>query len=340
MKYAMTTSIAFGIWAGLLAAAPVSAQPAPNYAVVDHVKAPATRWDYASFDPVKRRVYVATGQSVTMLDVDSGAVNPNFAKGARLHSAFALPDGATVVTTNGQANTAELIDAGGTVLATLPTGAKPDAAFYDPATGLVATMNGHSGDVTLIDPGAKKVVGSIAVGGALEFGAVDGSGKAFVNVEDKNLVAVLDLKGRSVTARYRLKGCEGPTGLAYVKSADLVISACANGVAKFTRGATGEEVASLTIGKGPDAVIYDKTRSLAFIPCGDDGVLEVIAVRGPSDVAIVQTVPTQVSARTGAVDEKTGRIYLPAARFGPPPKGSDEGPMIAGSFELLAVAPK
>jgi YVTN family beta-propeller protein len=325
---------------GSLASGPVQAEPAPTYAVVGHVKAPGTRWDYASFDPVKRRVYVATGLSVTTLDVDSGAVNPAFAAGVRLHSAFALPDGATVVTTNGQANTAELIDAGGAVLATLPTGNKPDAAFYDAATRQVAVMNGHSGDVTLIDPATRTVVGTIAVGGALEFGAADGSGRAFVNVEDKNMVAVLDLKARTVTARYALKGCEGPTGLAYVRSADLVISACANGVAKVVRGATGEEVASLSIGKGPDAVIYDRSRSLAFIPCGEDGVLEVIAVRGPGDVAIVQTVPTQVSARTGAVDEKTGRTYLPAARFGPPAKGAEEGPMIPDSFELLVVAPR
>ena len=209
MKYILLVAVGLGLASGAPAA-----PTAGDYAVIDHIKVPATRWDYASFDPVKRRLYVATGQTVTSVEVDNGTVNANFATGARLHSAFALPDGATIVTTNGHANTAELIDAGGAVLATLPTGSKPDAAFYDPATGLVATMNGHSGDVTLVDPAARKTVGSIAVGGALEFAAADGSGRAFVNVEDRNLVAVLDLKARTVIARYPLKGCEDPTGLA------------------------------------------------------------------------------------------------------------------------------
>ncbi|MEO8927384.1 MAG: YncE family protein [Caulobacteraceae bacterium] len=357
MRHATAGVVGFGLLTACLATAacerstttpavpPTSAAAAyspsaPAYAVTGRIAAPANRWDYASFDPVRRRLYVAAGQNVLTVDVDGGAVNGAFAKGVKLHSAFALPGGATVVTTNGDANNAELIDAGtGAVLATVPTGTKPDAAIFDPSSGLVLVMNGHSGDVTLIDPAAKKSVGTIAVGGALEFAAADGAGKAFVNVEDKNQIAVLDIAARKVVARYPLKGCQGPTGLAYDKPNDLLISACANGVAKVVRGASGAEIATLAIGKDPDAVIYDKSRSRAFIPCGGDGVLEVVAMRGPSDVAIVQSLATQKSARSGAVDEKTGRLYLPTAKFGPA-QGGEDGPMIPGSFEILVVGPK
>ena len=111
----------------------------------------------------------------------------------------------------------------------------------------------------------------------------------------------------------------------------------ANQVAKVLNAATGEEVATLAIGKGPDAVIYDEGRKLAFIPCGRDGVLEVIAVRGPKDVAIVQTVKTQPGARTGAVDPKTGKLYLPTASYTLSATGRPTP--TPGTFAILVVAP-
>ncbi|MGI9169902.1 MAG: YncE family protein [Caulobacteraceae bacterium] len=320
-----------------------AADPTPSYALAGAIKASASRWDYSSVDPTRHRLYVAAGPDVVMVNLDSGAVTASFVQGSKtgkLHAAFALPGGGPVVTTNGTTNIAQLIDPEtGAVMAAVPTGTKPDAAIFDAASGLVLVMNGHSGDVTLIDPTAKKAVGAIAVGGALESAAADGTGRTFVNVEDKNEIAVLDIKARSVVARYPLKGCEGPTGMAYAKADDLVISACANGVAKVTRGADGAEVASLAIGKDPDAVIYDSTRSLAFIPCGEDGVLDIVAVRGRGDVAVVQRLATQKSVRSGAVDEKTGRLYLPAARYWPP-RCAEDGPMIPGSFEILVAAPR
>ena len=55
------------------------------------------------------------------------------------------------------------------------------------------------------------------------------------------------------------------------------------------------------------------TRELAFIPCGRDGVLEVISVADPAHVTLVQHVPTQTLARTGALDPQSGRIYLMTA---------------------------
>jgi DNA-binding beta-propeller fold protein YncE len=40
--------------------------------------------------------------------------------------------------------------------------------------------------------------------------------RTYVNVEDRNAIAVLDLRARRVTRTIALTGCEGPTGLALV----------------------------------------------------------------------------------------------------------------------------
>ena len=41
----------------------------------------------------------------------------------------------------------------------------------------------------------------------------------------------------------------------------------------------------------------------------------MIALTGKDNNTLIDTAPTQKGARTGAVDPKTGRIYLPTAQY-------------------------
>jgi hypothetical protein len=109
-------------------------------------------------------------------------------------------------------------------------------------------------------------------------------------------------------------------------------------VAKAVSAATGKEVATLKIGARPDAVIYDAGRNLAFIPCGGDGTLTVISTKGATAV-VTGSAPTQRGARTGALDPKTGRLYLPTAKFGAPAAPGQRPSMVPGSFEVLEIGP-
>src|SRR5262249_34528551 len=142
----------------------------------------------------------------------------------------------------------------------------------------------------------------------------DGKGRFFVNLEDKNTVAVVDLAARKVVASYALPGCERPTGLAYV-AGDRVISDCGNGGVAILEAATRKALGTFKAGGFPDAVIYDAQRQLAYVPSALGGTLSVIALSGAANNTIVETAPTQLGARTGTVDPKTGRIYLPTAEY-------------------------
>jgi YVTN family beta-propeller protein len=200
------------------AAAP--AQAAPTYALVDRVKIPDGNFDYASFDPVHRRLYVSRVGGITAMNVDTKAVTTLDPAAQRTHESLILNHGANLLVTDSGTNSAHVLDAlTGAVLAEIPTHQKPDGAFFDPFTGLAVVMNGASGDLSLIDPKTWKVVGTAPIGGDLEFGASDGAGRAFVNVEDQNLIAVIDMKTKAVVARYPLAGCKGPSGLAYAANA-------------------------------------------------------------------------------------------------------------------------
>ena len=312
----------------------------PRYGITGRIIGPDGGWDYAAFDTTARRLFVSRTDGVMAVDVDTDKVTPHLVAGARVHSSLPLPDGLLLVT-NGTSDTAVIADArDGTVKATIPTGKNPDAAVYDARSGMAFVMNGKSGDITVIDPKAGRAVGQIEVGGTLEFAAVDGAGHLFVNVEDAGEIAAIDLLARKVTARYKLKGCEDPSGLAYVTKGALLIAACANRHAKVVQAKDGAEVVDLAVGPRPDAVLYDEARGLAFIPSGGDGTLAVISVADPAKIAVVQTVTTHTGARTIAMDPTTGRLYLPVAKMGPPPADGGRSQMVPGSFEVLVVSPR
>ena len=319
-------------------AAPAAPAPAPTYAVSGKIAGPDGGWDYVSFDPTHRKIYVSRTDGVMALDVDSGVVTPHLADGKRTHEPLVLPGGDTLLVTNGASATALVINAAdGKQTGEIPTGQAPDAAGYETGSGL-AVVASAVGVATVIDPKTKTVVASIPVGGKLEFLAGDGHGHMFVAVETKNEIARIDLKTKAVTY-YKLDGCDSPGGLAYDPKAGVLIASCDGGVAKVVSARTGAVVATLKIGKGPDAVIFDPVRGLAFIPCGGDGVLDVIKVGKGSDAMVIQVVTTERGARTGMVDPKTGKVYLPAAAYGAVPAAGGRPPMAPGSFHLLVVSP-
>jgi hypothetical protein len=320
-------------------AAPAAAMAAgpSGLAVTARIPGPDGGWDYASFDPARRRVYVAHGDRVMMIQADTGVVNPDFAQGSHLHAVVPIAGTDLLVTTNSGDNTARVLSAAdGRLLASIPAARDTDSAVYDPQRGLLLAIGGDSGEITVVDPKAGKAVGSLALGGELEFGVVDGKGRLYVNLADKNRIAVVDLAARHLATTYPMPGCQGPTGLALTGDGRL-ISACRNGLAKILQAADGKELASLRIGEGPDAVLLDAARGEAYIPSGRTGTLAVIALRGPASNTVVDTVKTQVGARTGAEDPKTGDIYLPAAAYGPLAPGQKPGPT-PGSFVVLVVS--
>ena len=305
-----------------------------GYHVIDRIPGPdGPGWDYVRVDAKNNRVLVTRGTSVVSANLASKAVSV-IAPGQRLHVALPINGGAELAVTNGGANTVVFYDAKGTQIASVETGKGPDDAAVEPKTGLLMVMAHQAGQITLVDVKAHKAVGSIDVGGDLEEVATDGTGKAFVNVENKSEIAEIDVPGRKVLAHWALEGCDGPTGLAYDAADKLLIAAC-DGATAIVDAQSGKVLQTLATGKGADGIAFDPKQKLAFVPAGRAGTLSVISVAG-GKASVVDTVPTQVSARTIALDERTGRLYLPAAKFAPP-AGGGRPTLTPGSFEVLVV---
>jgi hypothetical protein len=101
----------------------------------------------------------------------------------------------------------------------------------------------------------------------------------------------------------------------------------------------GKLIASLPIGEGVDATAFDSEQQLAFSSNGD-GTLTVVHEDGADKFSVIENAVTQRGARTMALDQKTHRVFLITAEFGPAPAPTAAQPrprpaMVPGSFTLL-----
>jgi hypothetical protein len=338
----LASTVISPIWA-------VAAASSPTYAVTNRISGSGRAWDYAVIDETSSRLYLAQ-QGVTVLELKTGKLTTGLVSGKMTHGVAVLGDGTLAVDDAATKTVTVFNGTDGSIVATIPTadvnpvngGHALDAILLEPTSGLVVAINGESGLLVLIDVHQTKVVGTISIGGHPEFAVANGKGRVYVNVEGKKSseIVAVDIAARKVVQKIPLKDCEGPTGLAYDQGNDLLISVCGdNGVTKFIHAADGHEAASIKVGKGADAVMFDPRRHLAFVPSAEKGTLSVIAVRSAADIAVVQTVTTQKGTRLGAVDTSSGRVYLPAAQFGPPVPPIPYPSVVPGTFEILVVAP-
>lgn len=293
-------------------------------------------WDFSAIDPVHRRLYVSRSNGVTALDLDGGRVTPLLVAGTRTHVALPVNDGADILVTDGGSGGAFIANAltGAIRVPTIATGARPDAAFVEPISGLAWVMDNNSGGIALIDTHAGRLVGRIAVAGALESPVTDGRGKVFITVEDLSEIVVVDARARTVAAHYPLAGCEGPTGLAYDALDERLVAECANGAAKIVSARDGRVLASVPIGPRPDGLIVDARRNLIFAPTAGDAHMTII---DPAAMAIMGAIDTRTGARSGALDPRTGRIYLPSGEFTPPATPGARPTLVPGSFQILEI---
>src|SRR5256884_6236987 len=80
------------------------------------------------------------------------------------------------------------------VLDKVKTDKDSDAVIYDPFSKRVFTFNGDANTASAIDAASGKLVSTFPLGGGPEFGATDGEGQNFANLEDKSSLVKVDAK--------------------------------------------------------------------------------------------------------------------------------------------------
>lgn len=334
--------LAFGLASSLAQSAPLRGSP---YAIQSRfVVGGPGGWDYLIVDSRTHDLLISRSDRVLVVNGRDGSLVATIPDTPGVHGIALAPALGEGFTSNGRGDSVTVFD-----LRTFkPTGTfdvdgkNPDAILYDPASKHLYTFNGRSEDVSVIDPRGRRVLAKIPAGGKPEFAATDGAGHIFFNIEDKSQLGVIDSANNVRVSTWALPNCEEPTGLALDAKHHRLFSVCGNGVLAVTDAISGRHVADVPIGKGPDAAAFDPKRGLVFSSNGQDGTLTVVHEDDPDHFRVLDTVPTEKSARTMALDAGTHRVYLVGAQFGAAPAPTEDQPhprppVLDGTFTVLAV---
>ena len=300
-------------------------------------------WDYLTVDSKARRVYISHATHVMVVDADTSAVVGDIPNTNGVHGIAIVTEMNKGFTSNGRDNAVTVFDLKTLkVLANVPVGRNPDAIIYDPFSKRVFAFNGASHDTTAIDAKTNSVVGTIALGGKPEFAVADEKGHVFVNIEDKNEIVQFDPVKLSVENHWSIAPGDEPSGLAIDRQHRRLFAVCGNKLMAVVNADNGKVITTLAIGAGTDAAAFDPETGFAFSSNGE-GTLTVVHEDSPDKFTVVENVPTQVRARTMALDTKTHRIFLVSAEFGPVPAATAQQPrprppIVPGTFTLLILS--
>ncbi len=313
---------------------------APQYKALKHIALGGEGgWDYVAVDSAARRVYLSRATHMMVVDADSGKPTGEIPDTPGVHGIALAPKLNEGFVSAGRANQVVVVDLKTLkAKARVEAGENPDAILYEPGTKRVFAFNGRSKNATVVDAKSLKVLATIPLSGKPEFAAYDGHGRVFVNIEDKGTLAAIDAKAMKVTSEWTMSPCEEPTGLAIDRKKGRLFAGCSgNKVMAVVDAKSGKVLASVPIGAGCDGTAFDESSGLAFAANGRDGTVTVVGETSPGNFQAVQTVPTQVSGRTIALDDKTHQLFIPAAKLKPPAAPGQRPTMEPGSFELVVV---
>ena len=254
------------------------------------------------------------------------------------------------------------------VIKSIDVQGNPDGYLNDTFNHRFYVLSHSAPNITVLDDKDGSILGTIDIGGAPEQAATDGKGKIYVDIEDKNAIAVIDAKTMTMTGKYVISSKSGGcAGLALDAKNNILFAACRDKNDMVILSATdGHIIADLPTGQGCDGMSFNPATMEAFSSQGD-GTITVVKENSPTSFVVEQTVTTPVRAKTITLDAKTGHLLLITAEYGPAPApaaapaaapvapaaagapaaggrpggpGGFRGPrapMIPGSFEIVVV---
>src|SRR5262245_12545966 len=173
-------------------------------------------WDYITVDAKNHRLYVPRSTHTMVVDAESGKTIADIPGQKHNHGVALAPELGRGFISDG-AGSIVIFDLNtNAVLGTVAARDDADGIIYDRSTGLVLIACGDAGVLATLkadaDPKTAKI-DAIELGGKPEFLAADGTGKVYVNLEDKDQVAAVDLKARKVLAHWPVAPGGSPVGL-------------------------------------------------------------------------------------------------------------------------------
>ncbi|MFI5069937.1 MAG: YncE family protein, partial [Terriglobales bacterium] len=290
--YFRNTSFCFAILITLFSftfSAPVFAQGTWSVEKTFHIGGDGG-WDYVTLDAKTHRLYVPRSTHTMVIDAESGNTIADIPGQKHNHGVALVPGAGRGFISDGAGAIVIFDLKTNAVLGTVTAQPDADGIIFDKASGLVLVVSGDGGVLMTLKPDADPKTAAIDppidLGGKPEFLASDGAGKIYINLVDKNEVAVVDIKARKVLAHWSVAPGGNPVGMSIDTKNRRLFVGCRNPQKLIVMSTDdGKVLSDLPIGAGVDATRFDGSQ--AFASCRD-GKLEVAGETAPGKFEIVQ----------------------------------------------------
>jgi DNA-binding beta-propeller fold protein YncE len=175
-------------------------------------------WDYITVDPQHQHLYVPRTTHTMVLDAATGKTVADIPGQKGNHGVALVPSAGRGFITDGKDGSVIVFDLKTSkVLGKVKAYDDADGIIYDPASRKVLVSCGDAGVMVPIAPDVDLKAGqadaALRLGGKPEFLVADGQGKVFINLVDKDQVAVVDTKAMKVVDNWPTAPGGAPVGM-------------------------------------------------------------------------------------------------------------------------------
>src|SRR5215469_10952671 len=228
-------------------------------------------FDYISFDPGSRRLFLSHGTEVLVVNADTGKEEGKIAGLKVSHGVAVVAEVGRGFISDGAQGKAIVFDLNSLkIMGEAKAAPDADCIIYDPASKHVFTFNGDSHNATAIDPGTGKDVGTVELGGSPEFAVADGQGTIYNNLEDKSEVLAIDSRNLQVKSRWPIAPAGEPAPIAIDREhRRLFVAGREPAILVVMNADNGKVIQAFPISNGADAEVYDQKTGLIFVSTRD-----------------------------------------------------------------------
>ena len=285
--------------------------------------------DHMALDITGRRLFTTpqAAKAIDVLDLETGQVRRTIRGVGNPHAILYRSDRNRLFVTDGD-GALRIFDAT-TYRRVKSIALQPgtDGIGYDARTGYLYVSNGgtEAGKdyslVSIIDTAHEVKIGDIRVSApGLEAMVIDpASDRLYINLPDKNAIAVVDLKQRAVIAIWPLTMSHRNEAFALDAVLHRLYVGCnesdVRGSIVIVDTQTGREVQKLAVGSWVDSMFYDARRRRIYASAG---VGEVFTYERQSDgsYSSLEPMDTAVMARTSLFSTELDRLFVMVPHLG------------------------
>jgi DNA-binding beta-propeller fold protein YncE len=279
-------------------------------------------FDHFAVDPKNSRLFLAAEEhhTVEVFNLATGKPVHSIKGFDTPHSILYVPDADKLfVIDGGKGGSCQILN--GTtyaVLKSIKLSEDADAMVYDAANHLLYVGNGgkEAGNdyslVTVIDTTKGESVGDIKLPSTnLEAMALQKSGSLlYVNMRDKNQIAVVDRKTKSLVSTWQLNKVAHNTPMVLDEAHQrLLIAGRKPGVFGVVDTTSGKEVATLPAADGVDDMAFDPATKRIYLACAE-GFVSIYKQIDADHYVAVDRVPTGNRGKIGVLVPSLNRYFV------------------------------